>query len=125
VTKRPILVVDDEPDSRDLLVEVLSRGGYSVATAADGAEGLFLARREAPCLILLDLMMAVMDGWTFREMQKRDSAIAMIPVLVVSAHYDGREVAERIGAIGYLNKPFEFNELLSTVQACCEEARVI
>src|SRR4051794_28574938 len=87
-----ILVVDDDPDLRDTLGQILEDEGYSVAAASNGREALaYLRERPAPSLILLDLMMPVMDGWQFRSEQRLDSVLAKIPVLVISASGTGIE----------------------------------
>jgi len=81
-----ILVVDDDPDIRDSLREVLEDEGYSVACVGNGQEALdWLHREPRPRVILLDLMMPIMDGWQFRREQKRDPAIADIPLIVITA----------------------------------------
>jgi two-component system, OmpR family, response regulator MprA len=110
--KHRILVVDDEKAIRELLCRILTIAGYDVEAAADGSEALerILARR--PDLILLDLMMPVLDGWSVLD-RLRDQADPP-PVIVVSAYLDrGRAVAA--GASGYLNKPFRAAEL---IEAC-------
>ena len=82
-----ILVVDDDPDIRDSLREVLEDEGYGTSCVANGREALdFLRSGKRPCVILLDLMMPVMDGWQFLEEQKRDPALAAIPVLNEMSH---------------------------------------
>ncbi|HWX35745.1 MAG TPA: response regulator, partial [Steroidobacteraceae bacterium] len=82
-----ILVVEDERGQREALAEVLSRLGYEVQCAANGSEALELMRHSEslPGLILLDLMMPVMDGWEFRAQQRKDRALADVPVVVLSA----------------------------------------
>jgi len=107
-----ILVVDDEKAIRELLCRVLVIGGYEVEAAADGYEALERVSTRRPDLILLDLMMPVLDGWTVLD-RLRDMPDAP-PVVVVSAYLDrGRAVAA--GASGYINKPFRSAELL---EAC-------
>src|SRR3982074_3818832 len=81
-----ILVVEDDPDIRAALTQILSDDGYAVATAANGQEAIdHLRRTSPPALILLDLMMPVMDGWQFRSHQKQDPALKSIPVVIVTA----------------------------------------
>jgi CheY-like chemotaxis protein len=70
-------------------------------------------------VILLDLFMPVMDGWAFREAQRRDPALASIPVIVVSADRGRAETARRIGAAGAVEKPISFDRLLRQVTECC------
>src|ERR1041384_8053025 len=82
-----ILGVDADPDIRDSLREVREDEGYEVACVGNGREALghLKAANPRPCVILLDLMMPVMDGWQFRKEQKQDSEIAGIPLVVITA----------------------------------------
>ena len=115
-----VLLVDDDPNIR--LVSQISLeeiGGWKVVAAASGKEGLDLAERERPCLILLDIMMPIMDGpTTFRELQKRDS-IKHIPVIFLTAKVQSHEVEsyKQLGAIGVLAKPFDPMKLASEIEA--------
>lgn len=106
-----VLVVDDELDIRQAVAEVLAEEGHQVVAASDGAEALERLRAFHPNLVLLDLMMPVMNGWEFRSAQKCDPDLSGIPVIVVSAL--GRDAA--IDAEGFLQKPFDLDELLSAV----------
>ncbi len=113
---RPILIVEDDPDIREGLAQVLEGAGYPVLEAADGAEGLALLRSGAqPALILLDLMMPVMDGWDFRRAQRKDPALAAIPVVVVSGVADVREESALLEPDDYMVKPVRANALLAVV----------
>lgn len=111
-----ILVVEDDDDIRDSLKELLEEEGYQVDTAANGEQALNRLRGEAPQLILLDLMMPVMDGWEFAERIRGRPDWAQIPVIVLSADRNIGDKARKLGAVGYLAKPFELSELLSLVQ---------
>jgi CheY-like chemotaxis protein len=116
-----ILVVDDEEMIRDSIVEFLDDNGYQAVGAADGQEALntLTAGGVLPCLILLDLMMPVMDGRSFREHQLQTPQIAGIPVVVFSAYRDVAKTASDMNAAGHLSKPLKLSELLRTVQQHC------
>ncbi len=116
-----ILIVDDDPGVLEVLETLLSEEGYPVATAWNGREALsYLARGEAPSLILLDIMMPVMDGYAFRAAQRANPLLSAIPVVVLSAG----ERSERITAMSpaaYLKKPFDVDALLALVTKYCGE----
>ncbi len=107
-----LLVVEDDPDLREVLADVLRETGYEVAEAGNGLDALEHLRRAParPDLIVLDLMMPVMDGWTFRETQLADDALAAIPVIVVSAVEPGT-----LSVDARLAKPFRVEELLAAI----------
>ena len=86
----PVLVVEDNAETRNVLEMVLEINGYAVALACDGAEALdYLRAGNRACLIVLDLRMPVMDGWTFLRILKEDPGLADIPVIAFSANLDG------------------------------------
>ena len=103
--------------NRETIALVLESAGYAVKSAANGAEALSVLRggSDRPCLVLLDLMMPVMDGRQFRNAQRRDPAVANIPVVVLSG--DGRieSKAAELGADAYLRKPIGVDDLLDVV----------
>jgi DNA-binding response OmpR family regulator len=111
-----VLVVDDDVDSRMLLELALSTSGYAVATAANGLDALTSARRQAPRLILLDLAMPVMDGFTFRTEQLRDETLASIPVICVSGRHDALRVSHRMRVAGCIPKPFDLEVVIARVR---------
>jgi CheY-like chemotaxis protein len=96
--ERRVLVVDDDPGIRRMVSLVLAGEGYDVRTAEDGRQALDLLASWHPAVILLDLMMPVMDGWTFLVAQQADPVLAPIPVIVMSASGD-------LGAFGPLALP--------------------
>lgn len=113
----PILVVDDDPDLRTLIVEILEQEGYRAVAAVHGAEALGLLRLGLrPSLIFLDMMMPVMDGWQFRAEQRADPAVADIPVVVFSAYCDVQKTAEELDAAAGLGKPLRLETLLSVIE---------
>lgn len=112
-----ILVVEDEPDLRTLYRENLGEGGHDVVTAANGAEGLGVVAREQPDLVVLDLMMPVMDGYEFLEHLRRMPGRERTPTVVVSAAATG-SYSRKLGATGFVSKPFDVDDLLSIVERC-------
>jgi two-component system, chemotaxis family, chemotaxis protein CheY len=114
VTKT-LLVVDDDPDLRAVLGEALESEGYAVALAADGLEAIRKINGLRPALILLDIMMPRMDGFAFAEELERRGLRSEMPILVLSAGGRAERAAERIGAEGYVAKPFELGQLLDEV----------
>ncbi len=114
-----VLVVEDDSATRQLLATCLQLEGYSVATAANGAEGLEKMRRRRPCLVLLDLMMPVMNGEQFRSAQLDDPALASVPVVCISAVYDAGERAARLEAVACIGKPFDVTEIVEVVRQQC------
>ena len=118
--RRKVLVVDDDPSIREVLAIILGSQGYEVLTAADGREALDLLHDGAlPQVILLDLMMPVMNGWTFREEMQRDAVLAPIPVLVMTGDGEIADKTVRLSAAGFLRKPIGLNDLLDTVARFC------
>jgi CheY-like chemotaxis protein len=117
------LVVDDDPDILEALSEILESEGFGIQQARNGLEALELVAKLQPNLILLDLMMPVMDGWEFAERMRGRSDWAQIPVIVLSADRNIGTKARELGALGYLAKPFELNELLTMVQASLQDSK--
>jgi CheY-like chemotaxis protein len=110
--------VDDSAACRGVLGALLRGAGYSVHEAGDGRQALERLRSgPAPCLIVLDLHMPGMDGPAFREAQRRDPALAGIPVLVTGGH--GPEEAAALDPAGYLAKPADLDEVLRQVRRLC------
>lgn len=115
-----ILIVEDDASLRETLADLLADEGYRVAEAANGQEALQRLRGAAlPCIILLDLMMPVMNGWEFREHQRRDPALAGIPVAVVTGVRNTLDKVAALDAVGYFQKPIDIPALLETVSQYC------
>jgi CheY-like chemotaxis protein len=112
-----VLIVDDEDTIRDTLVEVLGENGYDAIGATDGKDALRRLRGGGPwSLILLDLTMPVMDGAAFRNEQRRDPALAPIPVVVLSAYRDVAAKAAALRVAAFLPKPLNVPALLKLVR---------
>ncbi len=110
----PILVVEDDPDLLALVEMILSDAGYRVRTAGDGRTALARVAEEMPALVLLDMRMPVMNGWEFaREFRARHGHAA--PIVVVTAAENARLRAEEVGAEGWLEKPFDVDDVLRMV----------
>ncbi len=121
MTDHRVLVVEDDPTIREVLVEVLGEHGYDAIGASNGREALdtLTASPERPCVILLDLMMPVMDGRTFREQQLQSPDLSTIPVIVISAHLD-HTATNDLHAAAYLRKPVRLAEVLRSVRTYCD-----
>lgn len=115
-----ILVVEDDADIREDLADLLRDRGYRVATAGNGAEALeYLRSRCRPCMILLDLMMPVMNGWEFRRRLLADRDLAQVPVVLLSGAADIHEHAARLSASEVVTKPIQLDHLYRTLQRIC------
>lgn len=109
-----VLVVDDEPDIRATVAEMLEIEGYAVDEAANGADALAAIDHRRPDLILLDMRMPVLDGWGFAaELNRRE---VQIPIVVMTAARDAARWASEIAANAALAKPFGFDDLIRTVR---------
>jgi PAS domain S-box-containing protein len=107
---RAILVVDDDPNSRELLQRTLESEGFSVVTAATGEEGLELARELKPSLMTLDVLMPAMDGWSVLQEVKADPELKDIPVMMISIAGD-KDLGYTLGAVECLTKPVDRDQL--------------
>ncbi len=116
-----VFLVEDDPDIRETILEVLRSGGFGADSAASSREAIAKLREltPKPYLILLDLRMPGEGGAQFRELQRADSAIADIPVVLLSADTQVSEKCEELGAVDHLKKPVDIDELLDTVRRCC------
>jgi CheY-like chemotaxis protein len=118
-----ILIVEDDDDIREALTQILELEGYPVRSAGNGREALDVIEKEpVPCVILLDLMMPVMDGWQFRSEQLKDPRAAKVPVVVISADASVHQKAASLGAASVLPKPISLDRLLRAVQTHCVPA---
>jgi CheY-like chemotaxis protein len=123
----PILVVDDDPDLRAGISDVLATLNYRVETAVHGADALVRledAARELPCALVLDMMMPVMNGWELLAEMRRRPTLAHLPVVVVTAAVSTSwDAAAPVRSV--LSKPFDVAQLLAAVDGCgCTKAGV-
>jgi len=111
---KTILIVDDDPEFREALVEIVRDEGFEVETATSGMQALDKLRWGLrPCVVLLDLQMAVMTGWDFRSEQARDATLAKIPVIAMTAGYwKTRDLGDYAARI---TKPIAVQELRTTL----------
>lgn len=114
-----ILLVEDNELNRDMLSRRLARKGYEVIIAEDGEKGVALTKSERPNLVLMDMSLPVMDGWTATREIKADPAIAATPVIALTAHAmaGDRDRAIEAGCDDYDTKPVEFQRLLGKIVA--------
>ena len=116
---KTVLVVDDSPTERHVLVELLTKNGYQVITAESGEEGIEKAKSELPDLVLMDVVMPVLNGYQATRTLTRDEATKHIPIIVCTSK--GQETDKiwglRQGALDYLVKPVNGEELLSKIAA--------
>jgi CheY-like chemotaxis protein len=121
MSSRTLLLVEDDPSVRESLSDLLQMEGYQVVEARHGGEALEALRAGLhPCVILLDLMMPIMNGWEFRAAQSGDPEIAAIPVIVLSATRNLREALPPVRPAAFLSKPVEYDTLLATLREYCE-----
>jgi signal transduction histidine kinase/CheY-like chemotaxis protein len=121
-----VLVVDDDPHVRPVLVRLLERHGFRVSNAADGLSALDLARRQPPDLLLLDIRMPGVDGYEVLRRLKADKALRKIPVVVLTANDEGepaRAHALSLGAVQYLEKPIASEVLVREIDQVLRDTR--
>jgi CheY-like chemotaxis protein len=117
---KTLLVIDDDVLHRESLSYLLSAEGYEVRCVADGAEALAaLQFGMSPDLILLDLKMPGMSGWQFRQEQRRQTAWAAVPVLLLTGDPEADRQAREIGAVEWIRKPIEISALLAAIRRLC------
>jgi two-component system cell cycle response regulator DivK len=119
---KKILIVEDVEFNRDLIVQLLE-DEYEVLTAADGAEGIQLAAREHPDLILMDLSLPIVDGWEATRRIKANAALQEIPIIALSAHamMGDQEKALQCGCDDYLSKPLDEDLLFAMLARFLEQ----
>ncbi len=114
--KKKILIADDEPSIRLMVTRMLDKD-YIVLEATNGEEAVDIAKGQRPDLILMDLMMPKMDGYTACSMIKADQVTKVIPVIILTAvsHELNKKFAMETGAEGYITKPFTIQELMNVI----------
>ena len=119
---KTVLVVEDYADSRFMMSRLLEMSGYRVLEAADGREAVAIAERECPDVVLMDLQMPVLDGFTATSIIRRIESICRVPVIAVSAQSAEEFVsaARRVGCDHFVAKPVDFDLLLELVRDCTE-----
>lgn len=117
-----ILVVEDDEDIRTAVIDLLESEGFHALPASNGKIALDLLKEiPKPCLVLLDMMMPIMDGREFLDEVMKDSYLAPIPVLIVSAIADKTNTA---GSVGFLKKPIDIDMILSVVSKYCDDSYI-
>lgn len=116
--KKPILLVEDNELNRDMLIRRLNRAGIDVVPAENGQQALDKMRSEQPSLVLMDMNLPVMDGWTACRKARADTSIAHIPIIALTAH---AMEADRLSALDagcddYATKPIDFPGLLIKIE---------
>ena len=120
-----VLIVEDDPDVREMIAALLAKEGFHAVAAEDGLEALHLLRTvrhrapDAPCLVLLDLKMPRLGGNEFRRAQLGDPTVANVPIAVMSGASDLEQRAEAMGAVATLSKPLDFDALIEVVRRYC------
>jgi CheY-like chemotaxis protein len=114
-----VLVVDDDPSIRRMIVAALKREGYQFLEAPNGREALDLMRTQEPDVVVLDLMMPIVSGWDVLRERQSDPKLERIPVIIVSANREP-ELANAIdkGICAFLPKPFDIGALSALVRSC-------
>ena len=115
---KKILVVDDDPGICELLESRLNTNGYEVIKSSNGVEAFVKAKDEKPDLIILDAAMPVMDGYQFVKETRWQAEIKDIPILILTARMNTKEMFDAIGIAHFLTKPFDSKKLLGMVAEC-------
>jgi two-component system cell cycle response regulator DivK len=118
MSKKRILIIEDQDDNRAIMRDLLSTAGYDLIEAGDGGEGVELAKTERPDLILMDIQLPVLDGYEATRRIKANTELKSIPIIAVTSYaLSGDDVKARAaGCDGYVTKPFSPRELLAKVR---------
>lgn len=115
---KKILVCDDDEGILDMLALILEETGHEILLENNSMNVLSIIETQSPDLILLDLWMPVISGDQVLKSIRSNSNMHNLPVIVISASRDGKKIAEQAGASAYIAKPFDFQELIDSVDAC-------
>ena len=117
--KNKVLLVDDDESNRDMLSRRLAKRGYEVALALDGFQGIEMARRDAPDLIIMDMSLPGVDGWEITRRIRADEGLRRLPIIALTAHAmaGDREKALAAGCDDYDTKPVDFARLTAKIAA--------
>ncbi len=118
--KKKILVVDDELDVAKALKVRLKASGYNVVLAGDSVQGFMMANKEKPDLIILDIMIPGGGGFVVADRLKQSTATHHIPIIFLTGISGGEDKAYKMGASGYLMKPYQPEKLLETIHDALE-----
>ncbi len=118
--KRKILVIDDELDLAKALKVRLKASGYNVVLAGDSVQGYLMANKEKPDLIILDIMLPGGGGFVVAERLKQSAATCHIPIIFLTGISGGEDRAYKMGASGYVMKPYQSEKLLETIRDALE-----
>lgn len=115
---KKILIVEDNEINQDVLSRRLERKGFQVLIASDGEEGLECIKSQRPDLVLLDMSLPKIDGWTVAKMSKQDESIKDIPIIALTAHAmeGNKEKALAAGCDEFETKPIQFKQLLEKIE---------
>lgn len=123
-SNKKVLVVDDEPDTLELVKLVLESGGFETLLAASGTQALEQIERTRPDLVLLDIMMPDMDGWdVFRKIKEKDPKIPVAILTAKAQNIDRLLGLHVLKADDYITKPFGKNELINKVRKLLTEKK--
>ncbi len=122
MSQKKILIVDDERDIVKALMIRLQTNGYNVVAAFDGAQGLFMANKEMPDLVIIDIRMPAGDGFSVVEKLRQSNRTGQIPIIFLtgSPERNAEEKAMGLGARFYIKKPYDPEELLDAVKRALE-----
>lgn len=115
---RPLLLVEDNPLNAEMLTRRLQRAGFAVIAATDGVQALELMASESPALVLMDMNLPVLDGWSACERARQDPALRDVPIIALTAHAmdSDRRRAVAVGCDDYATKPIDFPDLLDKIR---------